>query len=77
MIYKLVSSTKSLTEELLSTTMSLIYKRNRRGTRIEPCGTPALTEVHENFHQAKQPSFVSCQLDNQKTEVSKEAKIRN
>ena len=47
MIYKLVSSAKSLIEELMPTTMSLIYKKNRRGPRIEPCGNPALTEVQE------------------------------
>ena len=33
----------------LSSTMSLIYKRNKRGPRIEPSGTPALTEVHEEL----------------------------
>ena len=45
MIYKLVSSAKSLIEELMSTTMSLMYKRNERGSRIEPSGILTLTEV--------------------------------
>ena len=49
MIYKLVSSAKSLIEELMSTTMSLIYKRHRRGPIIEPCGTPAFTEAQEEL----------------------------
>jgi hypothetical protein len=26
--------------EFISSTMSLIYTRNSRGPRIEPCGTP-------------------------------------
>ena len=66
MIYKLVSSAKSLIEELMSTIMSLIYKRNRRGPRIEHCGTPAFTEVQEELAPGKQP-YVSFQLDNQRT----------
>ena len=65
MIYKLVSSAKSLIEELMSTTMSLIYKRNRRGPIIESCGTPAF-KSKKNLHQAEQP-FVFCQLDNKRT----------
>ena len=53
MKYKLVSSAKSLIDELMSTKMSIIYKRNRRGPRIEPCGTPALTEVQKEFIPGK------------------------
>ena len=34
----------------MSSTMSLIYKRNSKGPKIEPWGTPALTEVQ--FEQA-------------------------
>ena len=49
----LVSSAKSLIEELMSSTMSLIYKRKSRGQRIEPCGTPAFTEVQEELAPGK------------------------
>ena len=66
MIYKLVSSAKSLIEELMSSTMSLIYKRNSRVPRIEPCGTVAFPYSKKNLDQTKQP-FVSCHLDNQRT----------
>ena len=38
---KLVSSTKRLKFDLMSLTISLIYKRKRRGPRIEPWETPA------------------------------------
>ena len=46
MIYRLVSSAKSLMEELISSTISFIYKRNNRGPRTEPWGTPAFIGVH-------------------------------
>ena len=46
MIHKLVSSAKSLIEELIYKRKK---KRNWRGPRIEPCGTPALNEVQEEF----------------------------
>ena len=48
-IYKLVSSAKSLIEESISTTMSLMYRRNKSGPKIEPCGTPAPTDVQEEL----------------------------
>ena len=35
-------SAKSLMEECISTAMSFILIRNRRGPRIEPCGIPVL-----------------------------------
>ena len=40
---RLVSSAKSLMLDPISLTMSFkfIYSRNKRGPRIEPCGTPA------------------------------------
>ena len=37
----------------MSSTMSLIYKRNRQGPRIEPYGTPALTEVQMELAPGK------------------------
>ena len=37
----------------MSSTMSLIYKRKSRGPRIEPCGTPAFTEVQEELAPGK------------------------
>ena len=40
MIYKLVSSAKSLIDESMSSTISLMYKRKSDGPRIEPWGTP-------------------------------------
>ena len=33
----------------MSITLSLIYNRNRRGPRIEPCKTSAFTEVQEEL----------------------------
>ena len=66
MIYKLVSSAKSLIEELMSSTMSLVYKKKSRGPRIEPCGTPAFTEVQEELAPGK-TTFFPCHLDNQRT----------
>ena len=36
MIYRLMSSAKSLIEELMSSTISLMYKRKSKGPRIEP-----------------------------------------
>ena len=54
----------------MSTTMSLMYKGNRRCPRIEPCGTPAFTEVQEELAPGK-ATFVSCQLDNQRNKNSK------
>ena len=38
---KLMSSAKSMMFDLMSFTMSLIYRRKRSGPRIEPLGTPA------------------------------------
>ena len=49
MMYRLVSSAKSLIEEPISSTMSLMYRRNKSGPRIEPCGTPAPTDVQEEL----------------------------
>ena len=50
----------------MSTSMSLIYKRNRRGPRIEPCGTPAFTEVQEELAPGKTTlGFLSVRLENQ------------
>ena len=57
MIYKLKSSAKILLEEFMSSTMPLIYKRNRRGPWIEPCETPALTEVQEELAPGKTTLF--------------------
>ena len=37
----------------MCSTISLIYKRNRRGPRIEYCETPALTEVQEELAPGK------------------------
>ena len=48
-MYRLVSSANSLIEELIFSTISLIYKRNNKGPRIEPWGTPALIGVHEEL----------------------------
>ena len=53
MIYKLVSSAKSLIEELMYSTMSLIHKEKNRDPSIEPCGTPAFTEVQEELAPGK------------------------
>ena len=39
--------------------MPLIYKINKRGPWIEPCGTPALTEVQEELAPGKQLCFLS------------------
>ena len=41
MTYIVVSSANNLIEHPISKTMSLINIRNRRGPRIDPCGTPA------------------------------------
>ena len=41
MTYIVVSSANNLIEHSISKTMSLINIRNRRGPRIDPCGTPA------------------------------------
>ena len=49
MIYRLVSSAKSLIEELMSSTISLMYKRKRKGPRTEPWGTPEFTDVQSEF----------------------------
>ena len=38
---RLVSSAKSLMLGPISLKMSFIYSRNKRGPRIDPCGTPA------------------------------------
>ena len=53
MIYKLVSSAKILIEELMSSTMSLIYGRTRRGPRMEANGTQTLTEVQKELAPGK------------------------
>ena len=37
----------------MSSTMSLINKRNSRGQRIGPCRTPAFTEVQEELAPGK------------------------
>ena len=49
MIYKLVSSTKRGTEELISLTMSLIKIRKRSGPSMDPCGTPACMDAQSDL----------------------------
>ena len=41
-IKRLVSSANRRICESISSTMSLIYTKNNKGPRMDPCGTPAL-----------------------------------
>ena len=49
MMYTLVSSAKCLIEESISSTMLLMYSRNKMDPRIEPYRTPAPTDVQEEL----------------------------
>jgi hypothetical protein len=44
-IYKFVSSAKSLIYEFMSRTIPFKYMRKRSGPNIDPCGTPAVIEA--------------------------------
>ena len=57
-IAKPVSSAKSLMLELISFTISLMYRRKRRGARIDPCGTPACIK----FHPEQEPGRITLCL---------------
>ena len=49
MIYRLVSFAKSLIDELMSSTISLMYKRKSNGPRIEPWGTQEFKDIRSEF----------------------------
>ena len=44
-----VLSSKRLALELKLPDRSFVYFKNNNGCRIQPCGTPAWTSVHDKF----------------------------
>ena len=59
-----VSSANKRANNLEAKGRSLIYRRKRRGPRIEPCGTPSITSVSKLFLPCKETNcFLSDKYD--------------